>query len=97
MRLKADGRVTSEEKAALSKFKQTLLDSDLVATATKAKAVSERACGLAESQTDWLSSLDVLLGGLNSLIGLKRVKDDVTQLVNFLKVQQPRQSKGLTV
>ncbi len=40
-------------------------------------------------------TLDTLLAELNKLIGLDTVKNDIVQLVNFLKVQQMRQSKGL--
>jgi SpoVK/Ycf46/Vps4 family AAA+-type ATPase len=39
--------------------------------------------------------LPELLSELNDLVGLERVKSDVAQLVNFLKVQQVRRSKGL--
>jgi stage V sporulation protein K len=38
---------------------------------------------------------DDLLNQLNSLIGLDAVKKDAAELVNFLKVQQLRKSKGL--
>ncbi len=41
-------------------------------------------------------SLDEVLQELDALIGLSAVKSDVRQLVNFLKVQQVRQSKGMT-
>ena len=39
--------------------------------------------------------LNDLLADLSLLIGLERVKGDVSQLVNFLKVQQLREAKGL--
>ena len=32
---------------------------------------------------------------LNDLIGLSSVKEEITQLANFIKIQQVRQSKGL--
>jgi SpoVK/Ycf46/Vps4 family AAA+-type ATPase len=41
-------------------------------------------------------SLDELLNTLNSLVGLDSVKSDVIQLVNFLKIQQMRQAKGMS-
>ncbi len=34
---------------------------------------------------------------MNSLVGLDRVKNDVAQLVNFLKVQKMREEKGMPV
>jgi stage V sporulation protein K len=42
-------------------------------------------------------NLDDLTSELNSLVGLDRVKKDVVQLVNFLKVQQMREANGLGV
>jgi len=38
-----------------------------------------------------------LLNSLNKLTGLQQVKADVTQLVNFLRVQKLRKDKGLSV
>lgn len=94
---KADGKVTKVEELALSKFKQTLYGSDSVTVAVGGEEASERFREVIESQTSEPKKLDELLGELNFLIGLERVKGDVTQLVNFLKVQQIRQSKGLDV
>ncbi len=39
--------------------------------------------------------LDVILTELNSLVGLKSVKEDVNGLINFLKVQKIREQKGM--
>jgi len=41
--------------------------------------------------------LTTLSGKLDSLVGLNKVKADVTQLVNFLHVQKLRKDKGLSV
>ena len=49
------------------------------------------------SQTNMPKDSDKLLNELDALIGLEGVKNDVKQLVNFLKVQQLRKSKGLGV
>jgi len=92
---KADGRITKEEELALSKFKQTLYESDLVTIAAGGDEASERLHKVTEVQTNAPRNLDELLSELNTLIGLERVKSDVIQLVNFLKVQQMRHSKGL--
>lgn len=40
-------------------------------------------------------SLEELMNELNSMVGLEAVKTDVAGLINFLKVQQLRKSKGL--
>ncbi len=94
---KADASVTKAEEIALSKFKQILYESDLVPVADGGEDASEGLHEIVESQTSAPRNLDELLNELNSLIGLERVKSDVTQLVNFLKVQQIRQSKGMDV
>lgn len=41
------------------------------------------------------ATLPELLDNLDSLIGLGNIKNEVVQLVNFLRVQQIRQSKGM--
>ena len=94
---KADGRIAKEEELALSKFKQTLYESDLVTIAAGGDEASERLHKVTAVQTSAPRNLDELLSELNTFIGLERVKSDVIQLVNFLKVQQMRQSKGLDV
>lgn len=40
-------------------------------------------------------NIEQLMQGLNNLVGLESVKKDVKALVNFLKVQELRRSKGL--
>ncbi len=42
------------------------------------------------------SNISVLLNELNGLTGLEGVKADVSQLVNFLRIQQLRKAKGLS-
>src|SRR5689334_5259210 len=41
------------------------------------------------------SDIDLLFKELNSLIGLERVKEEVRQLIQFVKVQDMRRKKGL--
>ena len=41
--------------------------------------------------------IEALVNNLNTLIGLDGIKNEVTQLINFLKFQQMRQAKGLLV
>lgn len=41
-------------------------------------------------------TLDDVLQKLNNLIGMENIKEEVSTLVNFLKVQKLRQEKGLT-
>ena len=81
---KADGRITKEEEFALSNFKQTLYESDLVTIAAGGDEASERLHKVTAVQTSAPRNLDELLSELNTFIGLERVKSDVIQLVNFL-------------
>jgi hypothetical protein len=94
---KADGKVTKAEELALSKFKQVLYGAGSATVASGKEEAGQRLHEVRESQMSEPKTLDELLAELNSLIGLEHVKSDVTQLVNFLKVQQIRQVKGLDV
>lgn len=96
--IKSDGTVTKAEEAALLKYKGMLypqgsgapneVDGVIVMeTQEPAKAV----------EVEPLRSLEELIEDLNSLIGLERVKEEVKQLVNFLKVQQMRRAKGMSM
>ena len=94
---KADGRISPPEEAALAEFKSILFEE------TPIQFGSEHSDANTTQQTQSAlliieepKPLEDLLKDLNELVGLERVKADVTQLVNFLKVQQLRESKGLT-
>jgi SpoVK/Ycf46/Vps4 family AAA+-type ATPase len=92
--IKSDGRVTELEAAELLRFKQTLYPRGMgpqpegattEATQNESEAAAEEAP----------RPLEELLAELNALVGLERVKAEVKQLTNFLKVQQMRAEKGL--
>lgn len=92
--IKSDGRVTETEAAELLKFKQTLYPHAADAPP------SEDTAGAKEDEDEAIEDepprpLEELLAELNKLVGLERVKDEVKQLTNFLKVQQMREAKGL--
>jgi stage V sporulation protein K len=93
---KSDGKISAAEEVALSQFKTILFEEDAVPL----PAVDGNQYSIADLPSRGLmgeepKSLDELISDLHSLVGLERVKSDVAQLVNFLKVQQLRQSKGL--
>ena len=95
--IKSDGKVTKSEEDALLKFKETLYPSGSGAP----KELVDAAEGKAQEQTLQLDteparSLEELLAELTALVGLERVKDEVKQLVNYLKVQQMRRAKGMS-
>lgn len=96
---KADKPVSHIEETALARFEKLLLnyrhedESTLSYNSQNDNGeISAPHVILAEPK-----KLDELLAELNSLIGLSRVKNDVAQLVNFLKVQQMREAKGIAV
>jgi hypothetical protein len=100
--IKSDGRVTPAEAEALAEFKQTLypggpLDSPGVGSPTgragRAEAPAEPE--VPEEELPPPRPLEELLAELDGLVGLDRVKADVRQLINFLKVQKLREEQGL--
>ena len=102
---------TAQDKRLIEKLRQKLDISDPISPSTgdvvpinaivgqivSGKAGSEVSDSQQLSKSDEPETLDELLTELNKLIGLDSVKADVLNLVNFLKVQQMRQSKGLAV
>lgn len=95
---KADGKICEKEEIALSRFKGILfdeiLDNEISAESEKQYILRDT---LSEKKNDKALSLNEQLNTLNSLTGLEKVKSDVAQLTNFLKVQQMREAKGMTV
>lgn len=94
-----DGKITQQEQQALSRL-TGLLGGILPSPAggfapplanSEAKK-AERGIPVPEPKSD---TLQENLNELNALIGLEAVKKEVEQLVNFLKVQQLRKTKGL--
>ena len=99
--IKFDGAVTPVEAAALAEFKQTLYPGGPQETPDGAAAKSRTdnaAAAEAEPVEEELPPprpLEELLAELDALVGLDRVKADVRQLINFLKVQKLREEQGL--
>ena len=92
--VKADGKITKQEETALSSFKEMLYPSSVVvATADEEEETVVKSYEANKEEKP--RSLDELLQELNSLVGLEAVKTDVIELVNFIKVQQLRQSKAM--
>ena len=91
--IKADGNIAIQEQETLSKFKQLLYPNDT----SKPSIRNESTPSLTEhvQKNVPTRSLEDLLTELNSFIGLETVKNDVIQMVNFLKVQQMRQTRGM--
>lgn len=95
--IKSDGKVTKAEEAALLKFKETVYPPGSKLPKELDEARAQETEKLVEAlEPEPLRSLEDLLAELNSLTGLERVKNEVKQLVNFLKVQQMRQAKGMS-
>lgn len=98
--IKFDGTVTKREAAALLQFKQTLYPQGGAPVADE-KVKEGEATGKAEETDAPLIEeepprpIEDLLKELDTLVGLERVKRDVRELINFLKVQQMRTEKGM--
>ena len=94
--IKSDGTVTSAEAAALLQFKTTLYphggDYSVEDNASKS---DETPTETSPVEDDPSRPLEDLLKELDALVGLHRVKADVRQLINFLKVQKMREEKGM--
>jgi SpoVK/Ycf46/Vps4 family AAA+-type ATPase len=94
--IKSDGKVTKLEEAALLNFKERLYPQGSDALKESAEVTAEKAQEQIEViEAEPPRSLEELMGELNALIGLERVKNEVKQLVNYLKVQQMRVAKGM--
>lgn len=88
--VKADGKVTAHEIEGLETLKKILYPTDNISTEpTIATPI------LNSKEEEKPHSLDELLTELNRLVGLEDVKKDVQEMVNFLKIQQLRASKGM--
>jgi SpoVK/Ycf46/Vps4 family AAA+-type ATPase len=95
--IKSDGHVSEREAAELLKFKRTVypqaFDEPPEETALPKPEKSEKETEAIDDVPP--RPLEELLAELNALVGLERVKTEVKQLTNFLKVQQMREEKGL--
>ncbi|MGB1205255.1 MAG: AAA family ATPase [Chitinophagales bacterium] len=81
--VKADGTVTEQEEELLKQ---------IWAMAHKPKVSIPN---VKQVEFDEKGTLDEAIAELNELIGLKNIKQDVNTLINFLKIQQIREEKGL--
>lgn len=98
--IKSDGTVTPIEAAALLKFKETLYPMNFDASSEESVETPRVDDARVEQKVEVIEekpprSLEDLFAELNELVGLERVKSDVRNLVNFLKVQQMREEKGM--
>jgi len=95
--IKSDGTVTKDEAAALLQFKRVLYPrgGDPSEGEEKLLVSEEVAKASPAIEDDPPRPLEDLLKELDALVGLERVKADVRQLINFLKVQKMREEKGM--
>ena len=95
--IKSDGTVTPAEAAALLQFKTTLYPNGGGSSSVEdhASKSDEGTKELPPVEDDPSRPLEGLLKELDGLVGLQRVKADVRQLINFLKVQKMRDEKGM--
>jgi AAA+ superfamily predicted ATPase len=93
--IKADGRVTPKEEVALAELKEKLYPAGLPAREGDGGAKAGEPEVEVEEELKPPRPLEELLAELDALVGLERVKADVRQLINFLKVQKMREEQGL--
>ena len=94
--IKSDGTVTTAEAAALLQFKKTIYPHGGDSSSAEDQApASEEITRETSVEEDPPRPLEDLLKELDALVGLSRVKADVRQLINFLKVQKMREEKGM--
>lgn len=93
--IKFDGAVTPAEAAALAEFKQTLYPGGSQDLPPKVQTDAAAEPEVPEEELPPPRPLEELLAELDALVGLDRVKADVRQLINFLKVQRLREEQGL--
>jgi AAA+ superfamily predicted ATPase len=89
--VKADGKITSQEIEALEKLKNIFYPTEYIPSKTLIEIPHSK-----NNEENKSRSLDELLSNLNNLVGLDDVKKDVQEMVNFLKIQQLRESKGMS-
>lgn len=91
--IKADGKITPAEEAELRAFQRSMKK---VPKATPLSAAASGSPKPPASPAEYQQRpLNDLLDELNGLIGLGKVKDDVAELANYIKVEQLRKSRGL--
>ena len=94
--IKSDGTVTTAEAAALLQFKKTIYPHGGDSSSAEDQApASEEITRETSVEEDPPRPLEDLLKELDALVGLQHVKEDVRQLINFLKVQKMREEKGM--
>ena len=91
---KSDNTVDEEEMAWLEQFKNTLYPHGIAEVEQKPSNNSlDKQSG--ETQVIGNVTVDQSLEELNALVGLDTVKQDLAQLLNFIKVQKMREAKGM--
>jgi AAA+ superfamily predicted ATPase len=95
--LEVNGKMTNKKKQIFCELLDIFdLNSPATAIESNSNSIDISELNL-NNQTDngESKSLEDLINELNNLIGLDAVKNDVMQLVNFLRVQQMRQASGM--
>ncbi len=78
---KCDGEVTEEDELSLKNLSSML---------------KERG-GAGEGESDDSETLEQVLDGINSLIGMENIKKEIDSFINFVKIRKERETRGLPV
>lgn len=95
--VKIDGNISKKQEIELNKFKEILYSRTIQQKALTGEKLDSPYANKLNSSDMEKRELNDLLAELTLLIGLEQVKNDVTQLVNFQKIQQLREEKGLPI
>ena len=93
--IKSDGRITPAEELALLELKHALYPQGAPASSDGTTPTPDQIAPPAEEELPPPRPLEELLKELDGLVGLERVKADVRQLINFIRVQKMRTEKKL--
>ncbi|HYP00262.1 MAG TPA: AAA family ATPase [Pyrinomonadaceae bacterium] len=93
--IKYDGTITPAEARALSGFKEILYPAGTGAEVESSGAAVDETLTEQPLKEEPPRTLEDVLAELDALVGIERVKADVRQLINFLKVQKMREAEGM--
>jgi SpoVK/Ycf46/Vps4 family AAA+-type ATPase len=95
---KADGAVSKREQKRLAELRTVLLPNTSTEATTQLSSAAEKVASTSDGQApnrNDPASLDEVLAKLNELVGLGTIKQEVSRLINFIKVQELRKARGL--
>lgn len=94
--LKADGTITEEESAALKRIRKTIYGGDEPAGAAAEEQDAKQSFKVSKEGDDE-ETLEEVMQRIHNLIGMKKVKQQISTFVNVMSVHREREKRGLPV